>query len=74
MPDDYPHFLGEVWMNGYRARRATQVFESKRQLSVDDMRALQLDFTCLPGLEFVKRVGDLQSDDPDVDPGARSVA
>ncbi len=74
MPDDYPHFLGDVWMNGYRARRAAEVFESKPKLSADDLRALQMDFTCLPGLEFVKRVGDLKSDDPDVDPRARSAA
>lgn len=64
-PDDYPHFLGEVWMNGYRARRAVEVFESKPKLSAEDMRALQFDFVCLPGLEFSKRVGDLKSDDPD---------
>ena len=25
IPDDYPHFLGTVWMNGYRARRITDV-------------------------------------------------
>jgi penicillin G amidase len=65
VPADYPHFLGDVWMNGYRARRAAEVFESKPKLSADDLRALQMDVTCLPGLDFVKRVGDLQSDDPD---------
>ncbi|CAG0930326.1 penicillin amidase [Thermoflexales bacterium] len=66
VPDDYPHFLGEVWMNGYRARRIGEVFESKGKLSIADMRALQLDFFCRPGLEFVQRSGDLQSDDSDV--------
>ena len=65
VPDDYPHFLGEVWMNGYRARRIVEVFESKGKLSIDDMRALQMDFTCLPGVEFAQRVSSLQFDDPD---------
>jgi len=65
MPADFPHFLGNVWMNGYRARRAAEVFESKPKLSADDLRALQIDFFCAPGVEFVQRVGDLKSDDPD---------
>jgi penicillin amidase len=66
VPADYPHFLGEVWMNGYRARRLVEVLESKDSFSIDDMRTLQLDFCCLPGVEFAQRAGDLQSDDPDV--------
>jgi len=49
----------------YRARRAAEVFESKPKLSADDLRALQIDFFCAPGVEFVQRVGDLKSDDPD---------
>jgi len=65
VPDDYPHFLGEVWMNGYRARRLVDLFESKGQLSIDDMRAMQMDFYCLPGVEFAQRVGYLQPDDAD---------
>ncbi len=65
VPDDYPYFLGEVWMNGYRARRIVEVLESKGQLSIDDMRALQMDFTCPPGVEFAQRVGYLQADDAD---------
>jgi penicillin G amidase len=65
VPDDYAHFLGEVWMNGYRARRIVEVLESKGPLSVDDMRALQLDFCCLPGIEFAQRAGELHCADPD---------
>jgi penicillin amidase len=65
VPDDYPHFLGEVWMNGYRARRLVELIESNGQLSLDDMRAWQMDFYCLPGVEFAQRVGQLQPDDVD---------
>jgi penicillin amidase len=66
LPDDYAHFLGEAWMNGYRARRIVDVFEGKDQLAVDDFRALHVDFTCLPGREFVARLQGLSSDDADV--------
>jgi penicillin amidase len=66
VPDGYPHFLGEVWMNGYRARRIVEVLESKSQVAIDDLRALQVDFFCVPGVEFAQRVGNLTADDPDV--------
>jgi len=66
VPDDYPHFLGNVWMNGYRARRIVEVIESKDKLSTEDFRALQLDFTCTPGREFVERLEGLATQDPDV--------
>ena len=65
VPDDYPHFLGTVWMNGYRARRITEVLASKPKLSPDDFAALQVDTTCLPGREFVQRLADFSTDDPD---------
>jgi penicillin amidase len=65
VPDDYPHFLGNVWMNGYRARRLIELFESKDKLSVADFRAAHIDFCCIPGCEFVAQLADLSSDDPD---------
>jgi penicillin amidase len=64
--DDYPHFLGTVWMNGYRAQRIAEVFAGKPQLGVADFEALQLDFTCLPGQQFVNLLEGLESADPDV--------
>ncbi|MFQ5398327.1 MAG: penicillin acylase family protein [Anaerolineae bacterium] len=66
VPDDYPHFLGEVWMNGYRARRLTAFMEAKETLSSEDFQAMHMDVTCLPGLEFVERLAGLESEDPDV--------
>lgn len=64
--DEYPHFLGEVWMNGYRARRIVDYFEGKVLLSTKDFQALQLDFTCLPGKEFVSHLEGLNSTDPEI--------
>ncbi|MBI3468799.1 MAG: penicillin acylase family protein [Planctomycetes bacterium] len=66
VPDDYPHFLGNVWMNGYRARRAVELIEGKPTLTLDDCRAMQLDVTCIPGREFVQRLARLRSTDPEV--------
>jgi penicillin amidase len=66
VPDDYAYFLGNAWMNGYRARRISEMIESQLQLTSDEFRDMQLDFTCIPGREFVRRLHDLSSEDPDV--------
>lgn len=64
--DDYPHYLGEVWMNGYRARRLVEMIESKTRLTFDDLRRMQTDFTCLPGRELAARLEEFDSPDPQV--------
>jgi penicillin amidase len=66
VPEDYPHFLGKVWMNGYRARRIREYFKGKDQLTPEDFQSLHIDFTSLPGKEFVACLEGFQSDDPDV--------
>jgi len=66
VPDDYPHFLGNVWMNGYRACRLEAVLAREEVLSLNDMRALQLDFNCIPGRELVGLLEGLATSDPDV--------
>lgn len=68
VPQDYPHYLGNAWMNGYRARRVTEMLQSKANLSIEDFRQIQMDVTCLPGLEFVAKLRtlELHSADPDV--------
>lgn len=71
--DDYPYYLGNVWMNGYRARRILEVLEAKQKLSTEDFRALHVDFTCLPGREFVERLAGLTTDDPDVQIGLETL-
>jgi penicillin G amidase len=62
--DDYPYFLGSVWMNGYRARPIVDAVEGKGRLSAADCCALQMDVTCLPGLELVQRLEGLVAEDP----------
>jgi penicillin amidase len=57
-------------MNGYRARRIVDVFESKfeskKTLSPDDFCALHVDFHCIPGLELAVHLKELSSSDLDV--------
>ena len=59
VPQDYPFHLGNAWMNGYRARRVTEMLQSKVKLSVEDFRRIQMDLTCLPGQEFVDKLRGL---------------
>lgn len=66
VPDDYPYYLGRVWMNGYRARRISEHFDSKEKLTPADFQAMHIDFTCLPGQEFVASLAGFESEDPDV--------
>jgi penicillin amidase len=66
VPDDYVHYLGSVWMNGYRARRIVDVFEGQGALSPHDFRALHVDFHSLPGLELAARLEGLSSSDAGV--------
>jgi len=66
VPDDYAHFLGNVWMNGYRAQRLTELIESRQKLSMDDHQSFQMDVKCIPGLELVSRLEGITDPDPDV--------
>lgn len=58
--EDYPYDLGNTWMNGYRAKRLSQLLASKERYSLEDFAAWQLDFLCLPGLAFAKLVAAQQ--------------
>jgi penicillin amidase len=61
--DDFPHDLGNIWMNGYRAKRLDTLINSKDKFSFEDFAAWQLDFVSLPGGAFVKLVQDLQQNE-----------
>lgn len=66
VPEDYPYFLGNAFMNGYRARRLSEMIESQPKISAADCQKMQVDFTCLPGLEFVHLLEGFTSEDADV--------
>ncbi|NJN53337.1 MAG: penicillin acylase family protein [Anaerolineae bacterium] len=58
---DYPHYLGGVWRNGYRARRIEQMIRTKPAISLADCRRMQMDMTHLPGQELVGLLAGLET-------------
>jgi penicillin amidase len=50
--EDFPHYLGNIWMNGYRAQRLQQLFDNQKEYSIQDFAAWQQDLVSLPGLQF----------------------
>jgi len=66
VPDEYPHFLGNVWMNGYRARRLSDLIESVDKLELEHHQKFHMDVKSIPGLELVERLKDIVDPDPDV--------
>ncbi|MCB9233843.1 MAG: penicillin acylase family protein [Bacteroidia bacterium] len=60
VPDDYPHFLGRTWMNGYRARRLEDLFAGQKVFGKEDFKQFHHDFYCLPGVEFKKHFAGLK--------------
>jgi penicillin amidase len=63
---DHPHFLGNVWMNGFRARRLQELIESREKLSMQDHRDFQMDVKCIPGLELVSRLEGIPDSEAEV--------
>ncbi len=50
--DDYPYFLGNVWMSGSRAKRVGDLLSEDRKYSLEEMGRFQMDFFCGPGIEL----------------------
>ena len=50
--DDFPHDLGHIWMNGYRAARLKELLDSQETHSLEDFKDWQLDFYSVPGMAF----------------------
>ncbi len=53
--EDYPHFLGRNFMNGFRAERLRQLFEGQEKYSAEDFARWQMDEFCVPGREIAAR-------------------
>jgi penicillin amidase len=68
--DEYPHHLGSIWIPGHRASRIEKVIAASEKFGTFESMDLQLDLTCLPGLQFADLVRNLEPDDPDARLGA----
>ncbi|MFO7697363.1 MAG: penicillin acylase family protein, partial [Anaerolineae bacterium] len=64
--ESYPYFLGNAWINGYRARRARDVIAGNVPFSQADCRALQMDLVTPASGELVRRLRDLDPVEPDL--------
>jgi penicillin amidase len=50
--DSFPYYLGNEWMNGYRAKRFEQLMDMHKTVGIQNFKAFQNDFLCLPGMEM----------------------
>jgi len=54
-PDDYEHWnaIGFSWSDPYRGDRVNEVLGSGKKLTMDDMKALQVDYLSIPARNLV---------------------
>ena len=50
--DNYPYYITNEWLNGYRAQRIRDLLLSKQKLSLSDMATIQSDQYSLPAVEL----------------------
>ncbi|GHO95651.1 peptidase S45 [Reticulibacter mediterranei] len=62
--DNYPYYISNEWLNGYRAQRIRDLLNSKEKLTVDDMAKIQADQYALPALEIVPYILELEATTP----------
>ncbi|HNA39403.1 MAG TPA: penicillin acylase family protein, partial [Chitinophagales bacterium] len=65
-PDDFPHFLGDIYMNGYRANRLEKMIQRKEKLEPKDFTEMQMDFYCTPGKLFAAHYKNLQMENAEL--------
>src|SRR6266581_558552 len=59
--DDYPYYITNEWLNGYRAQRIRDLLTSKGKLAPEDMAKIQGDQYALPAVEIVPHMLKIQS-------------
>src|SRR6202012_852866 len=57
--DDYPHHITSEWLDGFRARRITELLEERELHDLEGFAAMQTDVLSLPGLEAARRLSRL---------------
>ncbi len=64
--ESYPHFLGNCYLNGFRARRLEEMILDRGIIDVEDCIDMQNDFVSIPGREFVQHYIDIKSNNASV--------
>jgi penicillin G amidase len=62
-PDDFPHHVTSDWLDGYRARRITELIEAKAEHDLSDFAEMQVDMLSIPGIETARRLVRLRPRD-----------
>jgi penicillin amidase len=62
--DDYPHHLGENFMNGFRARRLEHYFAENEKIGFEECKKMQLDYKSEAVALFLEHYQDLEVTDP----------
>ncbi len=62
--DNYPHYITNEWLNGYRAQRISMLLNSKDKLTETDMAHIQADQYSLPAVEIVPHMLGIQATTP----------
>jgi penicillin amidase len=65
-PDDFPYFLGDIYMNGYRANRLEKMLLRKEKVEPKDFNEMQMDFYCTPGKQFAAHFKDIKMDNAEL--------
>ena len=65
-PDNYPYFLGDIYMNGYRANRLEKMMQRKEKVEPKDFTDMQMDFYCTPGKLFADHFKDIKMDNAEL--------
>jgi len=62
-PEGFPHHLSSDYLDGYRARRITELIEAVPEHDLDSFAAMQVDQHSIPGLETAHRLVRLEARD-----------
>lgn len=62
--EDYPHYLGVSWRNGYRAQRIEDLITSTEKISPEQCQEFQMDLKSIPGLQTALFFAGLETDNP----------
>ncbi len=65
--DNYPYYLGNTWMNGYRAKRIEDLLQEKTgsgsKVTAEDVNAWFMDVYCIPAIEYREIIRDIITSD-----------
>ncbi|MCB9034138.1 MAG: penicillin acylase family protein [Chitinophagales bacterium] len=57
--NEYEYFLGDIYMNGYRANRLTKMMDSKNKVGIADFTEMQMDWFCTPTVQYKSYFKDI---------------